>query len=588
MLSASSLPPFMVCSVVGRFVARDIWAENDGDILLRSISLEIVFFDCYNDADIDYEAVMNLKRFVKAMIVRVLARDGTVERIDRYEMYMDCETSWLGSVRIVTDGSGVFVLRSISLEIVFFDCYNDVNIDYEAVMNLKRFAAVANVSRFSDSQPIFPHTKAVVPTEVKGKNKGGKGKKKAATNLDEAVKLAQSISKTKAEEEEEERRLHDTQARLVIRSEANPEADTAESEETMDDEVQPPIRRSTGVVIGREVPMKSAKGALDDFDKLKRIEILSEAALHESDIKQASKASKQDYRIQQHSIGSSEGAGIIPEVPDEPKDISSSSSSSSSDDETEIISLDDENKADDQEKVANEEKVDEEMKDAEKAKSKKAEEEHADEEKAKEEKIEEENVDDEQARVDQAQDNQAGFLNVSFDTSLVGILKDPTTKLEIQSIVDVPIHQEDPTVQQTLLVDTVISMLEQRFSELKKKVKAMSKINQAKAIKESIQANLINEVKNQLPKLLAKALSDFVNLRLESTLKNMLCDKMQQSGSFQEHHKHIDLYNALIGSIGLDEAIAKSEIDLAKILKKRHRDDKNNDPPANSDKERRG
>ncbi|GKF77982.1 hypothetical protein Tco_0230452, partial [Tanacetum coccineum] len=233
-----------------------------------------------------------------------------------------------------------------------------------------------------------------------------------------------------------------------------------------------------------------------------------------------------------HSIGSSEGAGIIPEVPDEPKDISGSSSSSlsGSDDETKDISSDDEVKAN--QNKPNKEKADEEMKDVEKAESEKTKEEHVDEEKAEEEKIEEEKADDEQAGFDQAQDDQAGviipeiqqekpkvpptsssltlssaeygnqFLNVSSDTSLVGILKDPT-KPEIQSMVDVPIHQEDPVVQRTPLVDTVISMVtkkstptpppptteaqvtpasesdlsskfEQRFSEIEKKVKVLS------------------------------------------------------------------------------------------------------------------
>ncbi|GKD26698.1 hypothetical protein Tco_1232912, partial [Tanacetum coccineum] len=54
--------------------------------------------------------------------------------------------------------------------------------------------------------------------------------------------------------------------------------------------------------------------------------------------------------------------------------------------------------------------------------------------------------------------------------------------------------------------------------------------------------------------------------------------------SFQEHGKHLDLYNALIGSIGLDEAIAKGEIDPTKVLKKRRHDDKDKDPSADSEK----
>ncbi|GJT39921.1 hypothetical protein Tco_0939786 [Tanacetum coccineum] len=104
------------------------------------------------------------------------------------------------------------------------------------------------------------------------------------------------------------------------------------------------------------------------------------------------------------------------------------------------------------------------------------------------------------------------FINENLDVLITDILKDLTER-EIQLMVDVPIHQEDPVVQRTLLIDTVILM-------------------------------------------------------------------MQKSGSFQEHEKHLDLYNALIGSIGLDEAIAKGEIDSTKVLKKRRNDDKDKDPSA--------
>ncbi|GJV28757.1 hypothetical protein Tco_1385205, partial [Tanacetum coccineum] len=189
------------------------------------------------------------------------------------------------------------------------------------------------------------------------------------------------------------------------------------------------------------------------------------------------------------------------------------------------------------------------------------------------------------------------FINANPDVSITNILKD-TTEIEIQSMVDVPIYQEDPIFYKDVL-------------ELEKKFEILSKIDHAKAIEESVQANVINEVKNQLPKLLPKVVSDFVQLRMEGTvcevlqknlinlfqpsftpavsfteyeLKNMLFDMMQKSGSFQEHEKHLDLYNALIGSIGLDDAIAKGDIDPTKVLKKRHHDDKDKDPSVDSEK----
>ncbi|GKE04001.1 hypothetical protein Tco_1396019, partial [Tanacetum coccineum] len=156
-------------------------------------------------------------------------------------------------------------------------------------------------------------------------------------------------------------------------------------------------------------------------------------------------------------------------------------------------------------------------------------------------------------------------------------------------MVDVPIRHEDHVVQRTSLVDTVISMVIEQSTPTPPPPTTevqLSKVDHAEAIEEFIQANVINEVKNQLPKLLPKAVSDYVQPRMESTvrdvlrknpinlfkpsskptdssteyeLKNMLYDKIQESGSFKEHEKHLDLYNDLIGSIGLDDAIAKDE-----------------------------
>ncbi|GJT04555.1 hypothetical protein Tco_0839017 [Tanacetum coccineum] len=236
------------------------------------------------------------------------------------------------------------------------------------------------------------NTEATVPKEVKGKGKGGTGKKKVATTL----KFGKSISLTEAEEQEEEHFLHDTHAHLVTKT----VADTAESEEIEDEEVQPLVHGSTSVVIGREVHKKTVEGALDHSHKLKGIEILSEVALYDK------------------------GAGIIPEVPDEPKDISGSSNSSrsGSDDETKDISSDKEVKAD-------------------------------------EHKAEEGKKIEEQARNEQLVDEQAEGEQAKVHTPEPTVPNPNKTKAEIQLMVDVPIHQEDPIVQRTPLVYTVISMV---------------------------------------------------------------------------------------------------------------------------------
>ncbi|GJT24468.1 hypothetical protein Tco_0894405 [Tanacetum coccineum] len=77
-------------------------------------------------------------------------------------------------------------------------------------------------------------------------------------------------------------------------------------------------RKPTGVVI-RDTPNVSTKKTLDQSKKLKGMEMLSEAAQLKANILKAIKVSKRTYRIHQQSRGSSKGAGITPEVPDEPK-----------------------------------------------------------------------------------------------------------------------------------------------------------------------------------------------------------------------------------------------------------------------------
>ncbi|GJU76913.1 hypothetical protein Tco_1273983 [Tanacetum coccineum] len=90
-------------------------------------------------------------------------------------------------------------------------------------------------------------------------------------------------------------------------------------------------------------------------------------------------------------------------------------------------------------------------------------------------------------------------------------------------MVDVPIRHEDPVVQRTSLVDIVILM--QRLSGLEKKVEQLSEVDHAEAIKEFNPINLF--------KPSSKPADSFT----EYELKNMLYDKMQESGCFNEHEK---------------------------------------------------
>ncbi|GJX03589.1 hypothetical protein Tco_0189505 [Tanacetum coccineum] len=109
----------------------------------------------------------------------------------------------------------------------------------------------------------------------------------------------------------------------------------------------------------------------------KALNLLKKGLLIRGEAVEASKRRRSllDHKIQLLSKGSSEGSGIIPKVPDEPKDNSYA----------------------------------------------------------------------------EVTEKQAGNVQTSLTLS--------SAKLEIQSMVDVPIHQEAPAVQRTLLIDTIISMV---------------------------------------------------------------------------------------------------------------------------------
>ncbi|GJV18003.1 hypothetical protein Tco_0480757 [Tanacetum coccineum] len=128
---------------------------------------------------------------------------------------------------------------------------------------------------------------------------------------------------------------------------------------------------------------------------------------------------------------------------------------------------------------------------------------------------------------------------------------------------------------------------------------------------ESVQENIINEVKRQLAKLLPKAVSDFATLVIQSMVKNalektpllvaqsssqappslkaaeslseyelktILFDKMDKSRSYLTHDKHQVLFDALLNSILLDDVVARGQADPENVLRKRDRDDE--DPSA--------
>ncbi|GJW81271.1 hypothetical protein Tco_0145246 [Tanacetum coccineum] len=244
-----------------------------------------------------------------------------------------------------------------------------------------------------------------------------------------------SISKTEVEISKEERRVHKTYKCLVTKKPTSYE----ESDEADDDQ--------------------------------EGIQVMTEEEQLVADTKKAIKASKKANRIQQQSIGSSEGDGITPEVPYEPKGS-----------EIEWLLSDDEEKAeDDEEKIHNDDKDDDDddksinieesgdertksnnddqvMDDAEKNDAEKAKEEKdaAKEKKGKKQAMDEQEEDDQiralvfvkhkeksdllRSTSSHSLSSNYGnqFLNISSDISLGGIIQEPVDT-EINSMIDVPV-----------------------------------------------------------------------------------------------------------------------------------------------------
>ncbi|GKD31945.1 hypothetical protein Tco_1242723 [Tanacetum coccineum] len=249
-------------------------------------------------------------------------------------------------------------------------------------------------------------------------------------------------------------------------------ADTVDSEETKDDEEDPQLtrRRQIGVVIGRAVHTESDEGTLDHSKKLKNVEIMFETARYLLDMKQARKASKDDFILKQRLKGPGEGSGLAPKVPDGPSGSSSSSSSYFKDSEG-FLPADDEARPD----MSNDEKK------------------QADSEKAKEEETREEQpVDDQETLTLSSVEYGNQFINDNLDVSINEVLKDQA-EIEIQSMVEILVLQEKPADQRPPLVDTLVTMILE------------------KAIDKSVQAHL--------KKTLPKDVPDFYKIKQEKAAK---------------------------------------------------------------------
>ncbi|GJS99492.1 hypothetical protein Tco_0820662 [Tanacetum coccineum] len=241
--------------------------------------------------------------------------------------------------------------------------------------------------------------------------------------------------------------------------------------------------------------------------------------------------------------------------------------------------------------------IDEEMNDVENVDELKDDQVMDDAEKVDFEKREEKTVDIEQVGDDKAEDHQVGalvsmtqnekaevppssfklslsfnygnkLLNLSSDTSLVAplldvlvfVIHEHTTSTPLTTPLPTPpVSSEAPTI--TTTVPDPLPVVFQRLSDLERKFESWTNVDHSDAIEESVQGNIINEIKNQLPRE-AESLSE-----LEQ--KKILFDNMDKSRSYMSHDKHQELYDALLNSIMLDEAIASGDVNPDKVLRKR-------------------
>ncbi|GJU32646.1 hypothetical protein Tco_1176235 [Tanacetum coccineum] len=300
-------------------------------------------------------------------------------------------------------------------------------------------------------------------------------------DLDHALELGKSISKTKAKEAEAAKQVHATHARIVTEF------------------VLEPTRRR-----------KSRKVTSDPPKRLKGVPSLTLEEQEAADIMQALKESKKTSKRQPGTRGSNEGTGTKPGVPDESTVVFATSSEETGtkpgvpNEEKEIIKENvilewgskqesehsDEDKLDDKEKDENEgdaddeddeteydeddiykykirvrKDKDEEMINAEVKDSDKGDEEVSDAAKVDAEKTSEAKDDAKKTELPPTRSSLSvssgfgdQFLKLSSDSSLVSTVKD-TTDAEINSMLEVKIQSEVPHIQSPSMLSVPVFMI---------------------------------------------------------------------------------------------------------------------------------
>ncbi|GJY42456.1 hypothetical protein Tco_0429726 [Tanacetum coccineum] len=239
--------------------------------------------------------------------------------------------------------------------------------------------------------------------------------------------------------------------------------ETGQSKEIADEEEGRLNERQIGLVMGRGVNMETYEETLDHSTiKLKGFENVSSTAQFLLDMKEARKASKDDNIIQQLPKGLCEGSSVVSDILDDQES---------------------QEKSDDERTMSDKSEVDAGKKQAEKIQALKA-----DPKKKKSE------IPPSPSQTLSSVEYGTQLTNDNVVISMNDIMQDPV-ETEIQTMVEVPIHEENPASkkpEEKVDADVVLK----RLIKLEKKVAAMSKIDHTNAVEKSLQANVINEVKN--------------------------------------------------------------------------------------------
>ncbi|GKE87267.1 hypothetical protein Tco_1564742, partial [Tanacetum coccineum] len=180
-----------------------------------------------------------------------------------------------------------------------------------------------------------------------------------------------------------------------------------------------------------------------------------------------------------------------------------------------------------------------------------------------------------------------------------------TIKSQIPAMVDAQLS--------TRLEDSIKKSFRSYTAEFEKKAKDERK-RYIDLVEKSVKEIIKDKVKNQLPEILPKEVSDYTTPVIQSSiteslenivlaksssqpkstyeaaasltefeLKKILLDKIQKSKSYRGAQEHKDLYDALVKSYKLDKDLFESYGKVYSLKRDREDKDKDEDPPAGSD-----